>query len=252
MSALRILQLYPQELGINGDRGNVLALTRRLEWRGLAVEVVEAGPGDRLPAQPHLVHIGHGPRSALRAVLERGAAHHALLRDWAAAGVPVVAIGSGFHLLAAHLVDAGGDTVDGAGVLPVTVREVGARVVGEVLGTATEAGRIAGFVNHGVAVDRGGLTPFVTLERGPGDGDPQAEGDAVLDGVRHGSVMATHVGGPLLPMNPSVADELLAAALGRIGRTLPEPDDRVLQADERARRARAAIAARLGRAGVEV
>lgn len=252
MSALCILHLYPRELGLNGDRGNVLALARRLEWRGIPVVVEEAGADDTLPAEPHLVHIGHGPRSALIAVLERAVAHRSTLRDWATSGVPIVAVGEGFHLLTDRIGGATDTTLDGVGVLPVTVRDAGARVVGEVLGTPTAAGRLAGFVNHGVIVERGDLPPFATLDRGPGDNGPAVAGAAVIDGVRHGSVIGTHLGGPLLPMNPAIADELLSDALGRLGRALPPADERVLLADERAHHARAAIASRLGRAGVAV
>jgi len=53
-------------------------------------------------------------------------------------------------------------------------------------------------------------------------------------------------------MNPVVADELLHAALLRHDLVLPEADERVRRVDELARRSRAAIASRLGRAGVEV
>lgn len=249
MTTLRILHLFAGELGINGDRGNVLALERRLIWRGLRAQVDEAGLGDRVTAEPHLVHIGSGPRSALDAVLASGD-HLDALRDWAAAGVPIIGVGAGFHLLCERVLSADGPERPGAGVLPVTIRDAPGRVVGEVLGTATPAGRLAGFVNHGAEVDRRGVAPFAVLERGRGDG-PRDE-EPALDGARLGSVIGTHLGGPVLPMNPTVADELLAAALTRVGAALPDADERTVLADERARHARAAIAGRLGRGGVAV
>ncbi len=43
---LTIVHLYPIELNIYGDRGNVLALRRRLEWRGFEAEIVNIGIGD--------------------------------------------------------------------------------------------------------------------------------------------------------------------------------------------------------------
>ena len=48
-AVITIVHLYPRELGINGDVGNVTALRRRAEWRGMPVEVVDVGPGDALP-----------------------------------------------------------------------------------------------------------------------------------------------------------------------------------------------------------
>jgi CobQ-like glutamine amidotransferase family enzyme len=64
MTRLVFVHLYPRELGINGDVGNVLALRKRAEWRGLEVEVVDYAPGGTLPETAHFVHIGSGPASA--------------------------------------------------------------------------------------------------------------------------------------------------------------------------------------------
>ena len=63
---IRLVHLYPRELGINGDVGNVTALRVRAGWRGMPLEVVEVGPGETLPPTAHLVHIGSGPASARR------------------------------------------------------------------------------------------------------------------------------------------------------------------------------------------
>ena len=43
------MHLYPREMNIYGDTGNVLVLQRRLEWRGLAARVVPVSVGDPLP-----------------------------------------------------------------------------------------------------------------------------------------------------------------------------------------------------------
>src|ERR1700724_4248634 len=43
--ALRIAHLYADEMNIYGDRGNILTLTRRAEWRGIPVEVRAIGRG---------------------------------------------------------------------------------------------------------------------------------------------------------------------------------------------------------------
>lgn len=42
---LRIAHLYPVELGINGDVGNVTVLAKRARARGFEVEVVNVGRG---------------------------------------------------------------------------------------------------------------------------------------------------------------------------------------------------------------
>src|SRR2546426_11521036 len=42
---LRIAHLYADEMNIYGDRGNILTLQKRAEWRGVTVEVRAIGRG---------------------------------------------------------------------------------------------------------------------------------------------------------------------------------------------------------------
>jgi hypothetical protein len=47
---LRIGWLYGHEMNIYGDRGNVLSLARRAEWRGIEARVTTVGLGERFDA----------------------------------------------------------------------------------------------------------------------------------------------------------------------------------------------------------
>ena len=44
---LRIYHLFPRHMNLYGDLGNIIALSMRLRWRGLAFEVIGVNPGDR-------------------------------------------------------------------------------------------------------------------------------------------------------------------------------------------------------------
>lgn len=229
---IRIVHLYPRELGINGDVGNVTALRRRAEWRGAPVEVVDVGAGDSLPADAHLVHVGSGPASARRPLHSDVAQHADVLRDWASAGVPFLAVAAGWQLLGRDVTELDGSISEGAGVLPSTARVSATRTVGEVAGES-ELGEVAGFVNYGAEyVVDDGVAPLVRLGSG-------------VDGLAAGAVIGTNLHGPFLPMNPSWADRLLEAAAERAGVALAEPADALHVADDYARRARAAIRSRL-------
>jgi CobQ-like glutamine amidotransferase family enzyme len=229
---IRIVHLYPRELGINGDVGNVTALRRRAEWRGAAVEVIGVGAGDALPDEAHLVHIGSGPASARRPLHADIARHAETLRAWANDGVPVVAIAAGWQLLGRAVTELDGEVSEGAGVLPSTAQVSPQRTVGEVAGES-EFGEVAGFVNYGATytVDAG-VAPLARLSSGE-------------DGLVAGLLIGTNLHGPFLPMNPSWADHLLAAAALRAGVSLTEPADALVVADDYSRRARAAIRSRL-------
>ena len=87
---LRLLALYPEQMNIYADRGNMLLLRRRCEWRGIGFEQASAGPGERFdPAAHDLIYIGGGQdrdqilvaedmlaskREAIAAAVEDGAA----------------------------------------------------------------------------------------------------------------------------------------------------------------------------------
>jgi CobQ-like glutamine amidotransferase family enzyme len=227
-----VVHLYPRELGINGDIGNVTALHRRARWRGANVHVVDVGSGDALPATAHLVHVGSGPASARRPLHADVARHAATLRGWASEGVPFLAIAAGWQLLGREVTELDGAVAAGAGVFPSIAQISAKRTVGEVAGES-ELGEVAGFVNYGaittVDVGAGRLARF-------GDAD---------EGIVTGDLVATHLHGSFLPMNPVWADRLLEAAAHRAGVSLGEPDPRVAQLDDYARRSRAAIRARL-------
>jgi CobQ-like glutamine amidotransferase family enzyme len=248
--ALTILALYPRQLGINGDSGNVLALVERARWRGITATVVEHNVGDTLPDSVDIIHIGSGPRTAQLAVQSDLASIAPRLREWKRAGVPVIAIAGGWQLLGSSLEEEDGTVIEGAGLFPTAARLVGARAVGEiVLRTDGDTGgaTVAGFENHGAVVTLdAGARPFGSVTAGYGNGGVAASGDRV-EGVLDGASIGTNLHGPFLPMNPVWADRLLGAALTLRGLdpTLAA-DERVSRVDEAAGNARAAIGRRLG------
>ena len=229
---ITIVHLYPRELGINGDVGNVTALRRRAGWRGADLRVVDVGPGDALPDDAHLVHIGSGPASARQPLHADVARHASTLRAWAADGVPFLAITAGWQLLGREVTELDGTVSPGAGVFPSSARVSTERTVSEVAGES-ELGEVAGFVNYGAET---------TVDAGVGSLARLGSSD---EGIVAGDLVATHLHGPFLPMNPVWADRLLEAAAHRAGVTLGEPDPRLAQVDDYARRSRAAIRSRL-------
>ena len=61
MMELKICHLYPDVLNLYGDRGNILCLRRRLEWRGIGCTVAELPLGVKDPLLDYdLFFIGGG------------------------------------------------------------------------------------------------------------------------------------------------------------------------------------------------
>jgi hypothetical protein len=241
MTRLRILHLYPRELGINGDAGNVTALVARAGWRDIDVEVLGHEVGEDLPDAVDLVHIGSGPLSSQRVVLEDVRSIAPQLREWRDAGVPILAIAGGWQLLGTEIVTAQGERLAGAGVFPSRAQLGSERRVGEML-IRTADGVLAGFENHSGRTFLEGAEPLGTVLGGVGNGDSERH-----EGVQLAAAIGTHLHGPLLPMNPALADRLLSTALVRRGETAPLPSSAEIRTvDGYAGNARRAIAERLG------
>jgi CobQ-like glutamine amidotransferase family enzyme len=229
---ITIVHLYPRELGINGDVGNVTALRRRAEWRDMPVEVVDVGPGDPLPKAAHLVHVGSGPASSRAPLHDDIVRHAATLRNWAADGVPFLAVAAGWQLLGREVIELDRTVRAGAKVFPSAAVISAERTVGEVAGQS-ELGEVAGYVNYGATM---------ILDRGV---ESLGSIGGREEGLVSGNLVGTNLHGPFLPMNPVWADRLLDTAAGLAGITPGEPDPQLELIDDYARRARDAIRGRL-------
>ena len=62
MGTYTIGWLYPTKMNIYGDRGNVIALQRRAEWRGLKTRVVEINIGEPILSGIDTFFFGGGSR----------------------------------------------------------------------------------------------------------------------------------------------------------------------------------------------
>jgi len=242
---LRILHLYPRELGINGDVGNVTSLVKRAQWRGLEATILRHEIGDELVSTVDIVHVGSGPLSSQRIVHADLLLIAPALRELAASGVPILAVAGGWQLLGHQLVTADGETLAGAGVFPSRAMLGADRHVGEIVVESAD-GTLAGFENHSATtVLDDAAEPLGTVVEGFGNGSVGP--GARLEGVRFGESIGTHLHGPVLPMNPVLADRMLSAALARRAEELPQPVSRELAgADGFAANARRAIAQRTG------
>jgi CobQ-like glutamine amidotransferase family enzyme len=239
---LRLLALYPEQMNIYADRGNILFLRRRCKWRGIAFTYAAAGMGESPdPAAHDLIYIGGGQDRDQRMVAEDlVATKRDGLADAVEGGAVVLGVCGGYQLLGRSY-QLGAETIPGLGLADLeTVREPGPRLIGNVevevdLGDGPR--KLAGFENHGGRTYLGaGAEPFARVIRGHGN-----NGKDRLEGVRRLNMLGTYLHGPLLPKNAWLADRLIQIALARRHGSEPElaPLDDALEAaaHESARRA---------------
>jgi CobQ-like glutamine amidotransferase family enzyme len=234
-----ILQFFPERLDVNGDAQNALVLLQRARWAGLDARLVPVVAGDRVPHErPGAVVIGSSVDAELVSLRADLADYESALNDWVAAGVPLLAVGTGFELLS-HGIQFGDSVLDGLGIFEGRAELLPTRATGDLAVDARE-GRLLGFENH----SRGFLatteaSALGSVVRGVGN-DSRSEGSRVQ------SAIGTHLHGPVLAKNPELADAILSAAFGEVYRADSADARRV---DGYAAAARAAILTTLDLAG---
>jgi lipid II isoglutaminyl synthase (glutamine-hydrolysing) len=239
---LRVCALYPDLLNIYADRGNLLLLERRCQWRGIGFELAGAGLGEGLDPDAHdLIYIGGGQdRDQALCARDMVETKREALHAAAARGAVVFAVCGGYQLLG-HGYAMGEERLPGVGLVDLeTVREDGPRLIGNVAIELEDGTTLAGFENHGGRTRLGpGTTPLGRVLRGHGN-----DGRSGFEGVRggpRGTVVGTYLHGPLLPKNAHFADWLTATALGVEPAGLAPLDDALEHAAHAAARRAAGV-----------
>lgn len=215
---LTIVHLFPELLNLYGDGGNVIALTRRLQWRGLPVEVREVGMGDAMDfSQADIVFIGGGADREQMIVKDAMVARKSELSAYVADGGVLLAVCGGYQFLG-HSYAMDDVVVEGLGVIDMeTVRGEGRLIGNAVIQSDICDAPIVGFENHGGRTTLGPDAKPLGRVLGKTFGNNGEDG---FEGVHQGNLIGTYLHGPLLPKNPQVADYLIAQAYDRRGDVL--------------------------------
>lgn len=211
MKSITIAHLYPNEMSIYGDGGNVRVLVQRLQWRGYAVVVkpVEIGqPFDFSNAD--IVFGGGGQDRGQLLVgedlIERGEA----LRQAAIEGMPMLLVCGLYQLFGRDFTPINGQLIQGIEVFHMSTIGSAVRMIGNTV-VDSPYGRLVGFENHsGQTVLDKGQESLGKVVKGFGN-NPKSK----REGAVTGNAIGTYLHGPILPKNPILADHLILQALKR-------------------------------------
>jgi hypothetical protein len=228
VEVITVVHLYPRVMNIYGDTGNVIALRRRLEWRGIEARVDAVGVGDDydLSAADIVVAGGGEDLSQMRVAGDlqaRAGAIHRAVED----GVVFLTVCGTYQLFGHRFVTADGEVIPGIGVFDCETIGGGTRMIGNIV-VDSPVGTMVGFENHsGRTMLGSGQAALGTVVRGFGNNDTTEEEGAVTV-----NAFGTYLHGSVLPKNPAFADDLIARALRRRGKSgeLEPLDDSVERA----------------------
>ena len=218
--SINILQLYPREMNIYGDWGNVLVLKQRLKWHGYTPVVLEYNVGDDFPSGVDLLVGGGGQDSGQVVIQDDLQTLAPTLRAMAEDDVPMLAICGLYQLFGRFFKTHTGTVIPGIGLLDLETHGGTERLIGNVLSVSEEFGEIHGYENHSGQTFLGpGVKPLAEVRKGEGNNSKDQ-----YEGARYRNVVASYLHGSLLPKNPAIADFLIEqAAIRKFGTIEPVP-----------------------------
>ncbi len=226
---ITIFHLYPDAMNLYGDLGNIIAITKRCEWREIETEVVNVHVGDNVDFQKaDLIYMGGGQDSGQKIVTSDLVAKEPAIKDAIDEGAAALLICGGFQLFGHYFQTSTGDKIPGIGVFDATTIAGNKRLIGNVVidisHTLTEwenqfrtppsvsgHNTLVGFENHSGKTQLSGNTkPLGYVTRGFGN-----KGDGSYEGAIYKNAYGTYLHGSLLPKNPWFTDHLIQCALYR-------------------------------------
>jgi len=223
MRKIKIGYLYGSLMNLYGDRGNILTLQRRAQWRGIEVSVREISVGDRLARGDFDIYFFGGGQDQSQDIvgedLQRG--NGEMLIHEVNRGVPLLSICGGYQLLGQYYQPKIGPQIPGVGLFDAYTVAGDKRMVGnlslrmdqQLKDEVGEPDTLVGFENHSGQTFLGSsATPLGTVITGSGN-----NGQDHTEGAVYHHAIGCYLHGSLLPKNPQLTDWLLKKALQASG-----------------------------------
>ncbi len=208
LKPLTLVHLYPEQMNIYGDWGNVLTLIQRAKWHGYNLRVVAHHPGKPFPKEVDIV-IGGGGQDSGQGVIQNDLLSIGdELKRCADSHVPMLVICGLYQLFGHFFQTADGQRLRGIGLFDIETYGGDKRMIGNIV-TATAFGEMVGYENHsGMTILGNDQKPLGRVVKGDGN-----NGKDRTEGAIYKHVYGSYLHGSLLPKNPVFADALIERAV---------------------------------------
>lgn len=223
--SLTIGWLYPSLMSTYGDRGNIICLTKRCEWRKIECRIVRIDDSTS-PAELKSVDLffGGGAQDREQEIVMRDLSKRKgkIMKEQINKGIPALFVCGSPQLMGNYYEPTYGKRIEGLGIFDMKSVAPGksvARCIGNIVAEVDKTyltyeshkshRLIVGFENHGgrTYLEKS-AKPFARVVRGYGN-----NGEDKTEGVVYKNAVGCYFHGPFLPKNPHVADWLIRKAL---------------------------------------
>jgi hypothetical protein len=224
---LNIGWLYPKLMSTYGDRGNLICIQQRSQWRGINIEITPIEQDTPVDLINHIdIIVGGGAQDRQQEIVMRdlqGGKAEAI-KQKINQGIPGVFTCGSPQILGNYYEPGIGEKIDGLGILDLHTKHPGIntqRCIGNVVfeitaqKLATELtamlGKkplIIGFENHGGRTYLNSVEALGKVVKGYGNNAEDG-----TEGAFYKNAIATYSHGPLIPKNPFIADWMIKTAI---------------------------------------
>ena len=238
--------LYPELMSTYGDRGNIIVLQKRCEWRGIDVEIKRLDLGFKIEdlRKCNLLFMGGAQDRQQQIVAYDLLKKRNDLKEMIENGIPGLYICGAYQFLGKYYKEANGNVINGLDILDLYTENPGEnhpRLIGNAFiqchpdqakpGSGSRDSdlrqndneqTLIGFENHGGRTYLGNNTkPLGKVIKGYGNnGDlpamlngRQVQAGDQTEGAIYKNSFGSYLHGPILPKNPELADLLIKIAL---------------------------------------
>lgn len=237
--SLKIGWLYPDLMSTYGDRGNIIVLKKRCEWRNINVEIVniDQNTADSELKSVNILFGGGAQDKEQHIVMENLRKKKKQIKNLIEADIPTLLVCGSPQLFGKYYEPSFGKRIEGLGIfdmLSIHPGPVKDRLIGNIVAKVnwenldrhpeqsegsqrdsssaswrTQNDIIVGFENHGGRTYLGeSARPFARVLKGNGN-----NGEDGTEGVVYKNAIGSYLHGPILPKNPEIADWLIKKAL---------------------------------------
>jgi len=232
---LTIGWLYPELMSTYGDRGNIICLQKRCEWRNIGVKIKILDLGFKIYdlRMCDLIFMGGAQDKQQKIVSHDFSIQKVkLLKEMIEEGTPGLYICGAYQFLGKYYKEAGGNIIDGLGILDLYTENPGEnhkRLIGNIAVEIYDLrfkiyenekknhksyfinhkSTLVGFENHGGKTYLGkNIQALGKVIKGFGN-----NGIDKTEGAIYKNSFGSYLHGPILPKNPHLTDYLIRLAL---------------------------------------
>jgi len=217
MKKITIAWLYPELMSTYGDRGNIICLKKRCQWRNIDCEIKELNVGfdaEELK-KADFIFMGGAQDRQQKIVSQDLTKKSKILKDMIESDVPGLYICGALQFLGKYYKESDGSIIECLDIIDLYTENPGIgteRLIGNVAIESEINGKIEsliGFENHGGRTFIGKqIMPLGRVIVGNGN-----NGIDKTEGAIYKKSYCSYLHGPILPKNPFFADLLIEQTL---------------------------------------